>query len=114
MKNEIEIGECVRTKEGIIDKVDRVVGMIENTVHLENSIWIDINDIVKHSKNIIDLIEVGDYVNGMEVYKGKVASGKEKLLVRNHTINGMSLEVVKIRTILTHEIYKNNCYEVER
>ena len=111
--SEIEIGEWVRTKEGIIDKVDRVVGMIENTVHLENSIWIDIKDMIKHSKNIIDLIEVGDYVNGMEVCKDKVASGKEKLLVRNHIINGMSLEVVKIRTILTHEMYEQNCYKVE-
>lgn len=113
MKDRIEIGEYARTKTGIIGRVDSVIGMIENTVHLEKSIWTDIKDIVKHSKNIIDLIEVGDYVNGMEVCKDKVASGKEKLFVRNHIINGMSLEVVKIRTILTHEMYEQNCYEVE-
>lgn len=29
------------------------------------------NDIVKHSSNIIDLIEVGDYVNGSEVVAEK-------------------------------------------
>ena len=27
--------------------------------------------ILKHSKNVIDLIEVGDYVNGEKVYKNK-------------------------------------------
>lgn len=37
MKGRIEIGEYVRTKEGIIDKVDKIIGMIKNTVHLENS-----------------------------------------------------------------------------
>lgn len=101
---EIKNGEIVRFKDGKIQKVDKDDAERLNIFN---------DNVAKHSKNIIDLIEVGDYVNGMEVCKDKVASGKEKLLVRNHIINGMSLEVVKIRTILTHEIYKNNCYEVE-
>lgn len=68
---------------------------------------------IKHSKNIIDLIEEGDYVNGLEVYKGKVASGKEKLLVGNHIVNGMALEAVNIKSILTKEQYNQNCYRLE-
>ena len=64
MEDEIEVNEYVRTKNGVIDKVDALYGMIENTVHLENQKWFDIKNIVKHSKQLIDLIEVGDIVNG--------------------------------------------------
>ena len=54
----IEVGEYVRSISGEIDKVDALYGMLENTIHLENHKWQDIKNIVKHSKNIIDLIEV--------------------------------------------------------
>ena len=57
---EIEVGEFVRSKNGYIDKVDALYGMIENTVHLEKQKWFDIKNIVKHSKQLIDLIEEGD------------------------------------------------------
>lgn len=59
---DIEVNEYVRTKNGVIDKVDALYGMIENTVHLENKKWFDIKNILKHSKQLIDLIEVGDIV----------------------------------------------------
>lgn len=58
LDDKIEVGEYVRTKDGIIDKVDALYGMIENTVHLENLKWFDINNIVKHRKQSIDLIEI--------------------------------------------------------
>lgn len=53
----IEVNEYVRTKNGVIDKVDALYGMIENTVHLENQKWFDTKKIVNHSKQLIDLIE---------------------------------------------------------
>ena len=59
----IEVNEYVRTINGVIDKVDALYGMIENTVHLENQKWFDTKNIVKHSKQLIDLIEVGDMVS---------------------------------------------------
>lgn len=74
--DEISIGEYVRTISGNIDKVDALYGMIEDTIHLENHKWQSIKNIVKHSKNIIDLIEVGDYVNGSKVID--IAQGKTK------------------------------------
>lgn len=54
----VDVNEYVRTKDGIIDKVDALYGMIENTVHLENQKWFDIKNIVKHHQNIIKLIKV--------------------------------------------------------
>ena len=65
--SEIKVGEYVRTVTGSIDKVDALYDLIENTIHLENHKWQDIKNIVKHSPNIIDLIEEGDYVNGYKV-----------------------------------------------
>lgn len=67
LDKDIQVGEYVRTISGNIDKVDALYGMIENTVHLENHKWQSIKNIVKHSPNIIDLIEVGDYVNGKKI-----------------------------------------------
>lgn len=110
--NEIEIGEYVRTENGKIDKILNDNYYIPLYVECEKGL-IDRNLIVKHSKNIIDLIEEGDYVNGLEVYRGQVASGKEKLLVGSYMINGMALEIVNIKTIVTKEYFKNIGYEIK-
>lgn len=60
--DEIKVGDYVRLKKGEIFKAD------ENTTNYYNSNKEYItNEIVKHSSNIIDLIEVGDYVNGFVV-----------------------------------------------
>lgn len=70
---EIETNEYVRTKDGIIDKVIiEYDGKCNNPNCSEKHISCKYNyynekDIVKHSKQLIDLIEVGDYVNGREV-----------------------------------------------
>lgn len=74
MGNMIEVGEYVRTEKGKIGKVikirlplkglknDRVAYLIEWAD--EKIYYISMIKDIKHSKNIIDLIEVGDYVNG--------------------------------------------------
>lgn len=72
------------------------------------------NNIIKHSKNIIDLIEEGDIVNGdLLVYKGKTANETEKLLVGNHIIRGMALEIVDIKKVVTKEQFASIEYKVE-
>ena len=86
----LEVGQFVRTKNGNIRKiveltntkfidepdyyVDKVLINIEqnereDTTYMEK--WLFNEDIVKSSPNIIDLIEVGDYVNGLRVEKNK-------------------------------------------
>lgn len=60
----LEVGEYVRTVDGKIIKVDWVGQAIATD---KQNTTITKQDILKHSKNIIDLIEVGDYVNGQEV-----------------------------------------------
>lgn len=58
---EIKVGEYIRTDNGIIGKYKVNENWI-NVIETNNKdIGIDIEkDIVKHSNNIIDLIEVGD------------------------------------------------------
>lgn len=118
---EIECGEYVRIDKDfriICIGIGKVVNKNQDTIYVKMSnnnlpISFNINSVTKHSKNIINLIEAGDYVNGLEVYKGKVASGKEKLLVRSYMINGMALEIVKIKTITTKEQIESIEYKVE-
>ena len=57
---DININEYFRTNTGFIDKL--------NQYWLFNEKYKKLN-IVKHSPNIIDLIEEGDYVNGKLIHK---------------------------------------------
>ena len=119
----IEVGEYVRTKNGVIDKVQNY-SYSENIWHCENGMCIDecncigthLEDIVKHSKNIIDLIEVEDYVNG---YKIIAINYKENYItiqnINEFDENGIKvLQEDEIKTILTREQMEANCYTVER
>lgn len=121
MKN-IEVGDYVRSRNGSIGKVTK----IEDDKYLyENKELITfIGNVVKHSKNIIDLIEVGDIIefNG-EKYQVIYDESYNKLgiLIPNKNylaIKHSSLEFVfeqnKYVTILTKEQYMQNCYTVER
>ena len=63
----IEVGEYVRTKKGVVGKFKKYLKSIYfegQDIELENCIIYleDEDEVVKHSKNIIDLIEVGDYI----------------------------------------------------
>ena len=116
---DIEVGDYVRTENGIIDEVDALYGMIENTVYLkQQSLWFNADYIVNHSKQLIDLIEEGDYVN-----ESKVLSVMEDLetgeLHLEMTFNYTNEETgdctiydKDIKTILTKESYMANCYKV--
>ena len=102
---DIEVGDYVRTENGIIDEVDALYGMIENTVYLkQQSLWFYADCIIKHSKQLIDLIEVGDYVNGELI--------TDKWDTRISSIRSNFSEE-DIKTILTHEQFETNCYEIK-
>lgn len=67
------------------------------------------DDIIKASFNIIDLIEIGDYVNGVEVEE---INDKEIMLVDTHL--WIDKEVVNrlIKSIVTKEQFNSMKYEV--
>ena len=69
----IEVGEYIRTKQGDIDKVIlEYTGKCANpncsAKHISCKLnYYDEEDIVSHSKSIIDLLQVGDYLDGVRV-----------------------------------------------
>ena len=68
---ELEVGMYVRTKKGIY-KINHFINnnYTQKFTYIDNqgvSNILDEEEIIKESYNIIDLIEVGDYVNGEKV-----------------------------------------------
>lgn len=104
---DIQVGEYVRTKYGEIGKIWGDEG---NRVATEdNSIYFK-DEIVKHSFNIIDLIEVGDYVNGYKVLK--VLDGYVYIDRENANKKAITFCDYQIKTIVTKEQLKAMEYEV--
>ena len=112
---DIEIGDYVRSKNGSIGKVTK----IEDDKYLyENKELITfIGNVVNHSKNVIDLIEVGDFLNGYrvletfkfhnDIYVFTTCKSDFKSICRIWSEED-------IETILTKEQYQANCYTVKR
>ena len=95
----IEVNEYVRTDKGYIFKVDEE----KKNLQIANFWDVEYGKIVNHSKQLIDLIEVGDYVNGELI--------TDKWDTRISSIRSNFSEE-EIKTILTKESYMANCYKV--
>ena len=124
----IEINEYVRTKDGRIAQIksidyeagiyrfDRIIyindfGMKENVLY-NNEMFKKL--IVKHSKQLIDLIEVGDIVED-EYNKSEVAFVKDdKIYCNDYNLDDslITLREQDIKAILTKESYMANCYKI--
>ena len=107
---EIEVGDFVRVN-GIIGKVEQIGNSL---FWIEDGSSYSLDDkSVKHSKNIIDLIEVGDYVNGYPVRR--IANFNNELY--NFDLNTMEWTPLKdidvYYNILTKEQYMQNCYKID-
>lgn len=90
MKEEIKVGEYIRTKNGTIVKIEDEEFDLCTRIPDEKVLykkWVEDflgsytvrEEILKHSFNIIDLIEEGDYVNGERVKYLMDCATKEKL-----------------------------------
>lgn len=62
------------------------------------------------SEKIVDLIQIGDFVNKGYVYEIGCTELGEKWI---HTLNGLLLFEEDIKSILTHEQYEQNSYKLE-
>ena len=118
----IEIGEYGRTNFGKIirfawlensegKKYENKVLLINDDI-LSNDFYYfyEGEKIVKHSKQLIDLIKVGDIVNGyriLEIYE-PTTENEERILDIGY---GMAIFNNEIKTILTKEQYEANCYK---
>ncbi len=110
---EIKENEFIRTKTGKIDKVINNNYYMSQYIECEKRI-VEKENIVKHSFNIIDLIEVGDFVNENEVIDKYLFNGEIPVLeTTGDETNAKCMCEGDIKTILTHEQYERNCYRLE-
>ena len=113
MEDKIEVGEYVRLARN--QGINKIIDIYDKKYELETDIaneWGEFtcileeyqlkDEIINHSKQLIDLIEVGDYVNGELI--------TDKWDTRISSIRSNFSEE-DIKTILTKEIYMANCYK---
>lgn len=118
---EIEVGEYVRTKEGEIHKVIKIIEDDGDWDYYccENNAGYFAMDVEKHSKQLIDLIEDKDIVE-IELSEEFVEKKDKKKLIQIGDIytkeilqkdidNGI---ITRILTILSYNQYMANCYKV--
>lgn len=122
----LEVGMYVRTKDGRIDKIKQINGTYRGVgetkeddiiitygndeqyfryIHRSNGY----TDILKSSYNLIDLIQVGDYVNGIEVIETYTTERDNK----RHKGVMIKDVVFEIKTVVTKEQFEVSAYKVE-
>ena len=111
---DIKEKEYIRTYLGEIGRVIAIKENPDRVVIDDCGQIVLIADITKHSFNLIDLIEVGDYVNGNIVTDKYLFAGEKPVIEteRNDT-NCKCLCEKDIKSILTHEQFEANCYKVK-
>lgn len=118
---ELNVGDYVRTKSGLIGKLMGSNAYDENKLAIHTKTKNDIkitpiierDTIIKSSPNIIDLIEVGDYVNGEKV--GTTIDTKELAIRNTGLIYDKPYNLIKdidIKSVLTHEQFEAMQYVV--
>ena len=107
----LEVGMYVRTKWGYICKIININDFREPSMkygveasYLKDIMFIGDDDISKASHNIIDIVQVGDYVNGYEV------TSKDQFLgFGNHDWYMLDNE---IKSIVTKEMFSSMEYRL--
>ena len=104
---DIKSGEYVRTDNG---KIFKVLEVEKGSVKIKSDYreWIGICCIKKHSFNIIDLIEVGDYVNGKLIHHTDIRKNSAYIYYGN----GKTFVDYQIKSIVTKEQFDRGKYVV--
>lgn len=115
---EIEVGEYVRTPNNGIFIISHINldfddSSINKVMLCQNErvsfTSIDIIKKLKHSKNIIDLIEVGDYVNGKLIHHTDIRKNSAYIYYGN----GKTFVDYQIKSIVTKEQFADIEYKLE-
>lgn len=112
----LEVGQFARLKSGYICKIINVNDFREPNMkygveanYLKDVMFIGDDDVVKASYNIIDVLEKGDYVNGVEVINIDdewITMSDMQVPILKSIANGM------IKTIVTKEQFEQMAYKV--
>ena len=121
----LEVGQFARLKSGYICKIININDFREPNMkygveanYLKDVMFIGDDDVVKASYNIIDILEVGDYVNGSKVVNINYDLNYDEDIVESITIFDYSIEGndilhnEDIKSIVTHEQMEKMAYKV--
>ena len=104
----MEVGDYVRTKKGIIGKIKAIDNQTElEDLYLVKRRWYYKEDIIKSSLNIIDLIEVGDYVDRLRV----VDKEEDYIVVETFDERIIIYKQDTIKSIVTKEQFERMEYK---
>lgn len=120
---EIEVGEYVRLARN--QGINKIIEIEDDTKYVLDEMivdeygdmawYIDKNklkdEVIKYSKNLIDLIEVGDYVNGFEVADFYLDVKTKERTYCSTVIGNFSNK--EIKSIVTKEQFKSVEYRLE-
>ena len=116
----MKVNDYVRTTNGYIGKIFNIneyreptlkYGILTNYIDMVDTHFIGEEDIAKSSPNIIDLIEVCDYVNGCEVLdKYNYDNCDSHLIVNGNGFN--VIMVADIKEIVTKEQFERCEYKI--
>ena len=117
----LEVGQFVRTKDGIIGKYfgekayepNKICIWTETTKEgIQITPIIDKDTIVKASYSIIDILEVGDYVNGY--YVEDVLKTFVNVAVGSNYFQSPTIYEKDIKSIVTKEQFENMKYGIAK
>ena len=116
MGDKIEVGEYVRTKRGIGKVMEiktvqpKMYGKYDVAYLIDKCprMYISETEFIKHSKNIIKLIEKGDYYNGIPVVH-KLKDGRIQILSGYLLANE---DIKKGDNIVTKEQFNSSKYVI--
>lgn len=113
----LEVGQFVRTKDGKIFDC-YVSEQMGKTIYYpkrsKTNGYIDWNEVYKKSENIINILEVGDYVNGYPVYEIIEYEDNTRAIVIGDDNKSIIWEESSqyIKSIVTHEQMEQMAYKV--
>ena len=108
----MKVGDYVRFYDRSWTEIGQIVGEVEDS-HLKvvkcRDGYYDLDGFIKSSPSLIDVLEIGDYVNGY-IVKDILDNGPNGLVVQS-AID--FLYEREIKTIVTKEMYSSVEYRVE-
>lgn len=119
----LEVGQFARLKSGYICKIININDFREPNMkygveanYLKDVMFIGDEDIVKASYNIIDLIEVGDYVNGskvIDIIRNNRKLEPSTMAYCEYGSRYIGFYNESIKSVITHEQMEQMEYKVE-
>ena len=104
----MKVGDYVRTKYGEICKLNNIIYQDDNYIQYQLGGRLEDKDFLKSSPNIMDLIEVGDYVDRLRV------TGKQEDYIEVETFDEKIIiyKNEHIKSVLTKEQFERMEYKI--